>query len=241
MAGTTLVRWLGCGGAENATATTPSSSRSAGSPEACAEIPDETAGPFPADGTNGPNVLASTGIVRRDITSSFGTMSGTAAGTRLSIDLKLVGASSACGGRGGYAVYLWHCDRGGNYSIYMARSANYLRGVQEADQGGTVTFESIFPGCYPGRWPHVHFEVYSSLMAATSAGRLVKTSQIALIEAPCREVYATAGYTQSAANLSRISLQSDGVFRDGPALELPTMTGNVHDGYLLKLTVGVPS
>lgn len=44
-----------------------------GSAAACgAEIPDETAGPYPGDGSNGPNVLAESGIVRSDITSSFG-------------------------------------------------------------------------------------------------------------------------------------------------------------------------
>jgi hypothetical protein len=33
-------------------------------------IPEETAGPFPGDGTNGPNVLAESGVVRSDITMS---------------------------------------------------------------------------------------------------------------------------------------------------------------------------
>ena len=36
------------------------------------EIPEETSGPYPGDGSNGANVLSESGIVRRDITSSFG-------------------------------------------------------------------------------------------------------------------------------------------------------------------------
>ena len=36
-----------------------------------AEIPQETEGPYPADGSNGPTVLTSTGVVRSDIRSSF--------------------------------------------------------------------------------------------------------------------------------------------------------------------------
>ena len=36
------------------------------------EIPEETAGPYPGDGSNGPDVLAESGVVRSDITSSFG-------------------------------------------------------------------------------------------------------------------------------------------------------------------------
>lgn len=35
------------------------------------EIPDETAGPYPGDGSNGPDVLERSGIVRRDIRSSL--------------------------------------------------------------------------------------------------------------------------------------------------------------------------
>ncbi|BCW73407.1 hypothetical protein NicSoilB8_44510 [Arthrobacter sp. NicSoilB8] len=34
------------------------------------EIPQETAGPYPGDGSNGPNVLEASGVVRRDIRSS---------------------------------------------------------------------------------------------------------------------------------------------------------------------------
>ena len=44
------------------------------------EIPEETAGPYPGDGSNGPNVLTESGVVRSDITSSFGSASGVADG-----------------------------------------------------------------------------------------------------------------------------------------------------------------
>ena len=39
------------------------------------KIPSETGGPYPGDGSNGPNVLVMSGIVRSDIRSSFGGMS----------------------------------------------------------------------------------------------------------------------------------------------------------------------
>lgn len=35
----------------------------------------------------------------------------------------------------------------------------WLRGVQVADANGQVTFDTIVPGSYEGRWPHIHFEV----------------------------------------------------------------------------------
>jgi protocatechuate 3,4-dioxygenase beta subunit len=138
-------------------------------------------------------------------------------------------------------VYLWHCDRLGRYSLYSsgATTQNYLRGVQAAGGSGNVTFTSIFPGCYAGRWPHIHFEVYRSLSAATSVSNKVATSQIALPKSACDEVYATSGYTGSAGNLSRVSLASDMVFSDGSALELATIGGSVAGGLTATLTVAV--
>src|SRR5689334_12349081 len=41
-------------------------------------IPEETAGPYPGDGSNGPDVLSESGVVRSDITRSVGDASGVA-------------------------------------------------------------------------------------------------------------------------------------------------------------------
>ncbi|CAN7414881.1 intradiol ring-cleavage dioxygenase [Terrabacter sp. LjRoot27] len=205
------------------------------------EAPDETAGPFPGDGSNGQNVLDDSGIVRRDIRSSFGSSTTTAQGVPLTITLtvKDLATSSALVGA---AVYVWHCDRDGRYSMYSQGAAdeNYLRGVQATDDSGTATFTSIFPACYSGRWPHIHFEVYSKVSDATSSGPIVKTSQIALPQATCETVYATSGYEQSVGNLSQVSLQRDNVFGDdGGIHQLATMSGNATSGYTAALTIGV--
>ncbi|GAB2771381.1 intradiol ring-cleavage dioxygenase [Terrabacter koreensis] len=216
-------------------------SSTAGSGAALVEAPDETAGPFPGDGSNGQNVLDDSGIVRQDIRSSIGSSTTTAEGVPLTIKLtvKDLSTSSALVGA---AVYAWHCDRDGLYSMYSqgAEDENYLRGVQATDESGTATFTSIYPGCYAGRWPHVHFEVYSKVEDATSSGPIVKTSQIALPQAACEAVYATSGYEQSVGNLSRVSLQSDNVFGDdGGAHQLATMSGSASTGYTAALTIGV--
>jgi protocatechuate 3,4-dioxygenase beta subunit len=139
----------------------------------------------------------------------------------------------------GAAVYVWHCDRDGNYSLYTQRNQNYLRGVQSTDGNGQVTFTSIFPACYSGRWPHIHFEVYPNVDAATSAGTKLKTSQVALPEDACRTVYATTGYSQSISNLSRVSLSSDMVFSDGYSSELATVTGSPDGGLTATLNLAV--
>lgn len=241
-----MVSLVGCGSstasttstsASGSSSTTSSSSSTGGG--SCTVIPEETGGPYPADGTNGPDVLNQSGIVRSDITSSFGAMTGVAHGVPLTITLTIVDAKNGCAPIPGAAVYLWHCDRDGNYSLYTAANENYLRGVQEADETGTVTFTSIFPGCYSGRWPHIHFEIYPSLAAATSAANRLATSQLAMPKDTCDAVYVAAGYEQSVVNLSKTSLASDMVFKDGAETETPVMSGAVASGLTATLTVGV--
>jgi protocatechuate 3,4-dioxygenase beta subunit len=205
----------------------------------CTVIPEETQGPYPGDGSNGPNVLAISGIVRSDIRSSLGGLSGTAQGVPLTVKITLMNASVGCNPLAGHAVYAWHCDRDGNYSLYTVADQNYLRGVQETSDDGSVTFQTIFPGCYGGRWPHIHFAIYPSLNAATSAPNTIKTSQLAFPEDACKAAYATSGYSSSVTNLARISLASDNVFNDGSAQQVASVTGSASEGYVATLAVAI--
>ncbi|MBX9396439.1 intradiol ring-cleavage dioxygenase [Streptomyces sp. TRM72054] len=256
LAGASLVPLVGCSADEDtsASATSSSSATSSGgssgsssggssSSAECATIPDETAGPYPGDGSNGVNVLKESGVVRSDITKSFGdSAGGTAEGVPLTVTLTVVDAASGCGTpKAGAAVYLWHCDREGRYSLYSegVTEENYLRGVQETDDKGQVTFTGIFPGCYQGRWPHIHFEVYGSLADATAATSITNTSQLALPKDVCDTVYATDGYDQSVQNLGQLSLETDNIFSDGYDQQLATVTGSVEQGYTATLTVPV--
>jgi protocatechuate 3,4-dioxygenase beta subunit len=204
-------------------------------------IPEETAGPFPGDGSNGPDALHTDGIVRRDITKSFGGASGTAEGVPTTIRLTLLDTANGCKPYAGAAVYLWHASREGEYSQYgNATAQNYLRGVQVADKSGVVEFTSVFPACYDGRWPHIHFEIYENEAAATGNGSPRRTTQLALPEDACNTVYATSGYESSASNLDNVTLQSDMVFSDdGAAHQIASVTGSVDKGYNVALTVPV--
>ena len=251
IAGASLVSLVGvaCGGDDGGStaAAGAATEDAAGAPttavsvESCEVIPEETAGPYPGDGSNGPNVLAETGIVRSDIRSSFGSSSGVADGVPLTVNLLVLDGANDCAPVEGAAVYLWHCDREGRYSLYSdgATDQNYLRGVQEADSGGAVSFTSIFPACYAGRWPHIHFEVYSDVDSATGGDAPIAISQLAFPADVCETVYATDGYSQSVTNLAQVSLDSDNVFADGYELELATMSGSAADGFVAELTVVV--
>lgn len=206
-------------------------------------IPRETAGPFPGNGAQGAslNVLSRSGVVRPDIRTSLGT-GNTAAGVPLRLELKLVRAGGDCAPLEGYAIYVWHCDAPGRYSMYSpgVEGEDYLRGVQAAGADGLAVFQTIFPGCYAGRWPHIHFEIYPSLAQATSARNVVHTSQLAFPADISRQVYADAQYGNSLRNLGQLSLERDGVFRDGWEQQMATITGTINDGLLARLTIGVP-
>lgn len=231
---------LGACGSDDAATTDP------GDGSCPSLIPEETAGPYPGDGSNSSggsvaNALALSGIVRSDIRASVAGATGVAEGIPLTVKLKIADKNAGCAGLAGYVVYLWHCDRAGQYSMYSAavKDENYLRGVQEADADGYVTFQTIFPGCYDGRMPHMHFEVYPSIVDATSYQNKLNTSQLAFPEDVCDDVYATAGYEDSAENFAQISFSQDNVFSDGTAQQLTTVTGNVSDGYIATLVVAI--
>src|SRR4051812_26633046 len=106
-AGFGALQLLGC-----SSTTTDSSGAIDPSSGVCTKIPEETAGPYPGEGSNGPNVLNQTGVVRSDIRTSFAGLTGTATGVPLTIDLTIVSASS-CAPLANRAVYLWHCDQAG--------------------------------------------------------------------------------------------------------------------------------
>jgi protocatechuate 3,4-dioxygenase beta subunit len=232
---------VGCGDAvegESLLSTTPAVT-------SCSVIPTETGGPYPGDGTNGPNVLALSGIVRSDMRSSFGSAgTNVAAGVPLTQTIKLVNTNSSCASLAGYAIYLWHCTQNGLYSMYSSgvTGENFLRGVQQTDANGSVTFTTIVPGCYSGRVTHMHFEIYRTLAAAATTGAsALKTSQLTYDHALLTAFYAAAGsgYSASVSNHANSSPTSDNVFSDGYSTQLATLTGSVAGGYSSTLTVGI--
>ncbi|MGM1059892.1 intradiol ring-cleavage dioxygenase [Saccharothrix sp. Mg75] len=230
----------GSSGSSGTTATSGSTATSTA--QLLQEIPDETAGPYPGDGSNGPDVLDRGEVVRGDIRTSFGGPTGRAEGVPMTLDL--VVSDLAKGGEPfeGAAVYVWHCTREGGYSLYSEgiEQENYLRGVQVADSSGKVSFTSVFPACYAGRWPHVHFEVYPDLASIADVTKVIATSQVALPQDACEKVYAEKGYEASVDNLKKVTLDGDNVFGDdGGVTQLATVTGDVSGGFQVTLAVGV--
>ena len=183
-----------------------------------------------------PDVLTCSGIVRDDIRRSFGMATGVARGVPLTVRLRLVSANS---GRplAGHALYLWHADADGAYSLYSPGLAaqNYLRGVQTADGTGWVRFTSIFPGAHDGRWPHLNVEVHRGVAEVTGAARPLLAGRIALPGDACATAYGVRGYEASATHLAL----ADPVTDDGAPLTMATVTGDLHRGFVATRTIGI--
>lgn len=249
----------GCGGGGGSDSTTSSGTTTGGTTTggttgtstggACVDYATETNGPYPADGTNTSsgstsNVLTSSGVIRSDIRPSFISSTTVASGVAMTLTITLQ-SSTGCTPLSGHAIYIWHCDANGQYSLYDLPTESYLRGMQISDSNGQVTFTTIVPGTYAGRYPHIHFEVFTSQAAATAGtGRTAALiSQFIVPGDVCATVYAAGGYGNSARNLSGISIASDNVFGDNSAAQIAAqtlaMSGSVSAGYTASVTVGV--
>ncbi len=242
MGGAALSLWAARGGAAVLTGTAADGS-------VCLQQPATTAGPFPADGSNmragqTVNILTEAGVIREDLRPSIGGLPPVAEGVPLQLKITLVDVGRACAPLAGHAVYLWQCDAAGVYSIYGAADRNYLRGVAISDAKGQLQMTTVFPGCYPGRWPHLHFEVFASAEDAVAGSPALLTGQFAMPEGACRAVYAGAGpYAASQPALDGVSLTRDGIFRRSTTEELAAqtlaLTGDPGQGYLATGQVGL--
>ena len=206
-------------------------------------IPQETGGPYPADGSNGPNVLAAERHrARRHPVELRSSATASPTGSRSRSTLTLVDVDTGGVPLDGAAVYLWHCDIDGGYSMYSqgVTDENYLRGVQAAD----ATARSRSPASSPPR-TRVAGRTSTSRStrpspAATGGGNQARdvTARAARgrVRRRCTPPTATSA---SVRNLARTSLDTDNVFSDGHDLQLASVTGSPSSGYTASLTVGV--
>jgi len=155
----------------------------------CPVTPQQTEGPFYFDPQ----------MVRQDIGEGK-------AGVPLRLRLQIVDAA-ACAPSQAARVDIWHCDAAGAYSGYdRERSAGqrWLRGTQYADTQGVATFNTLYPGWYQGRAPHIHVKAWMA------DGREV-TSQLYFADDLSDAVYRQGPYAGRAGGHMRNA--DDGIFR----------------------------
>ena len=193
---------------------------------ACAEIPDETGGPYPdVDG-----MISNTAYQRVDITEGL-------TGTPLTLSLQVLDVSNGCAPVAGARVIIWHCDANGVYSEYAtsmnsdpaesdvgSTTTTYLRGWQVTDATGTVKFATIFPGWYTPRVTHIHVMVYSPSNLTTP----VKTTQFTFADSVIATVYGQANLYPKGQNSTTVA--TDMVFAGNDENLVAAITGSMRRG-----------
>ncbi|MCW3063070.1 MAG: intradiol ring-cleavage dioxygenase, partial [Solirubrobacterales bacterium] len=96
---------------------------------------------------------------------------------------------STCKPITGADVEIWHANAVGVYSGFGAGagSRTFLRGHQKADAHGRVLFDTIYPGWYRGRTPHIHLKVHVG-------GNVVHTGQVFFPDRTSDAVYRSSAY-----------------------------------------------
>jgi protocatechuate 3,4-dioxygenase beta subunit len=150
-------------------------------------------------------------------------------GTPLTLALTVVSVANGCAPVANATIEVWQCAAAGAYSEYTV-AGTFLRGLQRTDANGVATFNTIYPGWYTGRAPHIHFEVFVN-------GSLVKTTQMAFPEDVSRAVYSQGVYAPRGTNFTRNT--TDNVFADGTTNEMASMTGSTTSGYTATLQIGI--
>jgi protocatechuate 3,4-dioxygenase beta subunit len=160
LTGLTGVRLLTTGG---------SGSDSAEAAGSCVLTPEATEGPYWVEND----------LTRRDITENR-------PGLPLVLKLRVQNANT-CEPIAGADVEVWHADAGGAYSGVNGASTHYLRGHQKTNSGGVARFDTIYPGWYSGRAPHIHLKVHVG-------GDVVHTGQVFFPDRISAAVYRKSPY-----------------------------------------------
>ena len=138
--------------------------------------------------------------------------------------------ASTCRPIKGAAVEVWHADAGGVYSGFdQGVGKNFLRGVQRTDAAGLATFDTIYPGWYPGRAVHIHVKVHVG-------GNVVHTGQLFFPDTLTDTVYKQSPYNKRGARDTRNA--ADSIFVNGGknSLVAAAISGSGSSG---RITMGV--
>jgi protocatechuate 3,4-dioxygenase beta subunit len=152
-------------------------------------------------------------------------------GASLLLGLTVVNAST-CKAVRGASVEIWHCDALGVYSGAVAGNpgTNFLRGAQRTSVRGVATFETVYPGWYPGRAVHIHVKVHVG-------GNVVHTGQFFFPAAVTNAVYRNAPYRMHGATPDTANA-ADSIFRNGGDKGMLTVKRN-GAGYAGSITMAV--
>ena len=156
---------------------------------------------------------------------------------------------STCTPIAGADVELWHANAAGVYSGYGSGAGTpspgagpgghaaptdalrFLRGHQRADAHGVVVFDTIYPGWYRGRAPHIHVKVHVG-------GGVVHTGQLFFADGLSDAVYRSGAYA-SHGQPDTTDAQDSIYAQAGGAAAVLRMRRRSGGGYIGALTMSV--
>ncbi|KAI1632741.1 Intradiol ring-cleavage dioxygenase [Biscogniauxia mediterranea] len=166
----------------------------------CTLVPETTIGPYWVSGE----------LIRADITDGQ-------AGIPLHLDLQFLDINT-CEAIPDILIDIWACNATGVYSGVAAAGQGGLntthgRGIQTTDADGVAQFDTVFPGHYTGRTPHIHVLTTQGATVLANhtyaAGRATHIGQLFFDQDLIYEVETHAPYS---GNQQRLTLnEEDGI------------------------------
>ncbi len=210
-------------------------------------VPREPVAPYPHElSLTGKSSLANfwarSGLLRQDIRSNMDNQGLGASGLPLDLVIRVIRAGCEQEPIPGAAVYVWHSDANGEYSVYGRNDVTYLRGIGVTGSDGRVQFKSIYPGTYHGREPHVHFEVYRSLNETQAPSKCLLRSRILFPEAVSREIYkSNLMYRRSVKTFEGLVFGKPGgsVTNPSSSSQVALVSGSARKGVRSSITVPI--
>ncbi|KAK3673876.1 hypothetical protein LTR78_006078 [Recurvomyces mirabilis] len=211
----------------------------------CVLQPEVTQGPYYVDGE----------LIRSDLTEDED-------GVPLYLDIQLVDTAT-CEPVPAVFMDFWHCNATGVYSGVSASSngnsndtsnisATFLRGNQQTDINGVAQFETIFPGHYTGRAPHIHvlshntnstiIRTNGTLLGSNSTTSASHVGQIFFDQDLISQVKATAPYntnTQDLTTNADDSILSSEAANMDPFVEYVWLGDSPSDGIMAWISIGI--
>jgi protocatechuate 3,4-dioxygenase beta subunit len=180
----------------------------------CVRSPEVTEGPYWIENS----------LTGRDITAGQ-------KGLGLRLAITVVNARS-CAVIRGADVEIWHANALGEYSGVEGNAGRYLRGRQRTNASGVATFDTIYPGWYRGRTPHIHVKVHVG-------GDSIHTGQIFFVDSTSARVYRTSRYRSHGSSADTTNAE-DSIYREaGAARARARLTERSSGGYRGTITLGV--
>jgi protocatechuate 3,4-dioxygenase beta subunit len=192
----------------------------------CATLtPELTEGPF----------YVNVNLVRRDIRESL-------AGVPLLLRIRVINPKT-CKPVRHAAVDIWHASAEGKYSDEQSEGTagqTFLRGLQFTNKKGFATFQTVYPGHYTGRAPHIHVKVHTGSKQSgggISGGHVAHTGQLFFADATSTSVYSTSAYTNHSAPV--IANSADGIYNPGGSKSVVQLSGSAAAGFTGTVVLGV--